>query len=111
MTQAANLVSETLVAQLRPNRARLLDFLTTLPLVPPAHPTATYYAYPDLRAYLRPDLPPVAASAELVAQLRQAGVEVVDGTGCGTPGFARISYAVPEADLTEAIRRLATVLG
>jgi aspartate aminotransferase len=37
-------------------------------------------------------------------------VDVVDGTGCGTPGFVRISYAVPEADLTEALRRVSEVL-
>ncbi|MFD2785172.1 pyridoxal phosphate-dependent aminotransferase [Hymenobacter rubripertinctus] len=111
VTRQAPAIAAELLAQLRPNRARLLDFLAAQAAIPPALPTATYYAYPDLRAYLRPDLPPAEAAAGLLNRLRQAGVDVVDGTGCGTPGFARISYAVSEADLTEALRRLGGVLG
>ncbi|MBT9393743.1 aminotransferase class I/II-fold pyridoxal phosphate-dependent enzyme [Hymenobacter sp. NST-14] len=111
VTEQAAVIGAKLVAQLRPNRARLLDFLAARPAIPPARPTATYYAYPDLRAYLRPGLPPAEASAELITRLHQAGVDVVDGTSCGTPGFARISYAIPETDLTEALRRMSEVLG
>ncbi|WP_019949067.1 pyridoxal phosphate-dependent aminotransferase [Hymenobacter aerophilus] len=111
VTGAATDVAGRLVAQLRPTRAYLLDFLASLPtsalLVAP---TSTYYAFPDLRAYLRPGQPAVQSSAELVARLRTAGVDVVDGAGCQAPGFARLSYAVPEADLALACERMAGVL-
>lgn len=108
--QTAASVASTLLGQLHPTRQLMLEQLAALPGVPAATPEATYYAFPDLRAYLRPNLPPVEASAELVARLRQAGLEVVDGGSCGAPGFLRISYAVPEPVLREGLRRLTAVL-
>ncbi|SET11087.1 pyridoxal phosphate-dependent aminotransferase [Hymenobacter actinosclerus] len=111
VTEAAPEVAARLLAQLRPTRSYLLDFLETLPAIgPPAAPTGTYYAFPDLRAHLCPGLAPAPASAELVARLCTAGVAVVDGAGCHAPGFARLSYAVPESDLATACERLAGVL-
>ena len=110
VTEQAATIGAELVTQLQPNRTLLLDFLAACPAIPAAHPTATYYAYPDLRAYLHPNLPPAEASAGLITRLHQAGVNAVDGTGCGTPGFVRISYAVPEADLIEALQRMSEVL-
>ncbi|SHL06380.1 pyridoxal phosphate-dependent aminotransferase [Hymenobacter psychrotolerans] len=99
-----------LCRQLLPNRQRLLGFLATLPGALPHPPLGTYYAFPDLRAFLTPNLPLPEASADLVARLLAAGVEVVDGATCGAPGFVRMSYAVPEPDLQEAVRRLGAVL-
>ncbi|UYZ63600.1 pyridoxal phosphate-dependent aminotransferase [Hymenobacter weizhouensis] len=95
-TRAAPGIASGLINQLHRNRQRLLERLAALPQVPPVQPEATYYAFPDLRAYLRPGLPPGKASADLVARLLAAGVEVVDGAQCGAPGFVRLSYAVPE---------------
>ncbi|MBC6698342.1 pyridoxal phosphate-dependent aminotransferase [Hymenobacter puniceus] len=109
-TEATPDITQELRARLQMNRQRLLDFLATLPGALPHVPLGTYYAFPDLRAFLDPTLPPEQASAELVARLLAAGVAVVDGTTCGLPGFVRLSYAVPEADLQEAIRRMAQVL-
>ncbi|GAB3296659.1 pyridoxal phosphate-dependent aminotransferase [Hymenobacter tenuis] len=109
-TRAATSISEGLVTQLQPTRKLLLEFLSTLPHVPPLQPEATYYAFPDLRAYLTTGISPVAASAELVARLKHAGVEVVDGATCGAPGFVRLSYALPEAMLSLARSRLQTEL-
>lgn len=112
VTEAAAEVAGRLLEQLRPTRAYLRDFLATLPatIAQPPLPAATYYAFPDLRAYLRPGLLPPPASAELMGRLRTAGVEVVDGAGCHAPGFARISYAVPETELATACQRMAEVL-
>ncbi len=73
-------------------------------------PEGTYYVFADLRQFLPPAQSVVAASAALVAQLRAGGVEVVDGASCGAPGFARISYALPEPELREALRRLQAVI-
>ncbi len=110
VTTAAPAVAAALLAQLQPTRAYLLDFLAALPGVSRSHPTATYYAFPDLRAHLRPHLPPAEASAELMARLARAGVLGVDGAGCDAPGFTRLSYALPEADLALACERMAQVL-
>ncbi|QJX45429.1 pyridoxal phosphate-dependent aminotransferase [Hymenobacter taeanensis] len=109
-THAAPAIAAGLLAQLQPTRALLLAGLAALPLVPPTQPEGTYYVFPDFRAYLNPKLPAAEAAAELVASFREAGVLVVDGTSCGAPGFMRISYAVPESSLREAVARIARVL-
>ncbi len=69
-------------------------------------PEGTYYVFADFTRWLRPELPAATASAQLMQQLGAAGVEVVDGATCGAPGFVRLSYAVPEAELREALARM-----
>lgn len=103
-------ISNALCQQLLPNRQLLLDFLATLPQALPHLPGGTYYAFPDLRAFLAPALPPITASARLVARLQAAGVEVVNGATCRAPGFVRLSYAVPTSELEQAITLLDKVL-
>lgn len=105
-TEDKTSITSALCELLLPNRQLLLDFLTTLPQALPHRPGGTYYAFPDLRAFLDPALPPIPASAQLVARLHAAGVEVVDGATCLAPGFARLSYAVPTSELEQAIERL-----
>lgn len=109
-TEAKSSITATLQQQLLLNRQRLLNFLSALPGALPHPPGGTYYAFPDLRAFLTPHLSPADASVQLVAKLQAAGVSVVDGETCGAPGFARLSYAVPANELTEAIQRLTAVL-
>ncbi|WP_139920668.1 pyridoxal phosphate-dependent aminotransferase [Hymenobacter sp. DG01] len=110
VTRQASAIARDLVEQLHPNRRLMLAALTDLPLVPPPQPEATYYAFPDLRAYLRPKAEPLVASRELVAHLHTAGLTVVDGASCGAPGFVRLTYAVPEPVLREALARLQQAL-
>ncbi|RSK31701.1 pyridoxal phosphate-dependent aminotransferase [Hymenobacter metallilatus] len=110
VTQSAASVASGLVSQLHTTRNLLLDHLHRLPGVLPALPEATYYAFPDLRAYLTPGLAAAEASRELVSRLEQAGVAVVDGSTCGAPGFVRMSYAVPEPLLREALNRFSAAL-
>ena len=109
--EASALIAADLLAQLADTREIMRRGLAELPGVPPTPLLAgTYYAFPDLRAHLPPADSPAAASAALVQRLRAAGVEVVDGAGCGTPGFVRLSYAVPPALLTEALWRVKAAL-
>ncbi|MCR5886748.1 pyridoxal phosphate-dependent aminotransferase [Hymenobacter sp. J193] len=108
-TEAADAIAAELIAELAPRRCQLLTGLTALGL-PCASTEGTYYAFPDLRAYLDPILPPAEASASLVKHLRAGGVEVVDGGTCHAPGYARLSCAVPEPELTTALGRLSQVL-
>lgn len=109
VTEAAPAVARTLLTQLAPTRELLLAGLAALPGLHCPTPTGTYYAFPDCTAYLATDQPPAAASAALVARIRTAGVDVVDGATCGAPGFLRLSYAVPEPRLREALQRLGSV--
>ena len=106
-TEHAEAIGAALCAQLQPTRQRLLAALAALPGAGAVlAPEGTYYVFADLRRFLPQHLPAAEASAELVQRLAAVGVEVVDGATCGAPGFVRLSYAVPEAVLTEALARL-----
>ena len=114
-TEHAEAIGAALCAQLRGTRAQLLAGLAALPgaearAAAEQAPEGTYYVFADFRRFLPAALPAAEASAALVRQLARAGVEVVDGATCGAPGFVRLSYAVPEAVLAEALVRLRTGL-
>ncbi|MBF9144074.1 pyridoxal phosphate-dependent aminotransferase [Hymenobacter properus] len=110
-TRHADEIGAGLCAQLAPNRQLLLDALADLPGAPAsAVPEGTYYVFADFTRFLATELPAAEASAQLVQRLAAAGVEVVDGATCGAPGFVRLSYAVEEAPLREAVTRLRQVL-
>ena len=103
-TRHAEAIGAALCAQLAPTRALLLSGLAELPGAPaPAAPAGTYYVFADFTRFLAPGVPAADASARLQQQLATAGVEVVDGATCGAPGFYRLSYAVPEAELRQAL--------
>ena len=106
-TEHAEAIGAALCVQLQTTRQQLLAGLAELPGAGASFaPEGTYYVFADFRRFLPPGLPAAEASAALVQRLAAAGVEVVDGTTCGAPGFVRISYAVPEAVLAEALVRL-----
>ena len=109
--EASATIAADLLTQLADTRGIMRRGLAELPdVLPHSLLAGTYYAFPDLRAHLPPADSPAAASTALVQRLRTAGVEVVDGAGCGTPGFVRLSYAVPPALLTEALSRMKIAL-
>ncbi|TGE28036.1 pyridoxal phosphate-dependent aminotransferase [Hymenobacter metallicola] len=110
VTEHAETISRELCQGLAATRELMQTALAALPGVKNQVPAGTYYFFPDFRAYLNPALAPGPASAELVARLRAGGVETVDGASCDAPGFLRLSYALPEPLLREALRRLSTVL-
>jgi aspartate aminotransferase len=110
-TQHADSISSALCQQLSTTRQLMLEALARLPGAPAVvAPEGTYYVFADFTPWLNPELPAAAASAQLVQQLGAAGVEVVDGATCGAPGFVRLSYAVPETELREALARMQGVL-
>jgi len=110
-TQHADAIGAALCAQLRRTRPLLLQGLADLPGAPAvAAPEGTYYVFADFTRFLDPELPAADASAQLVQRLAAGGVDVVDGATCGAPGFARLSYAVPEEALRLALARLWAVL-
>ncbi|MDO7848160.1 pyridoxal phosphate-dependent aminotransferase [Hymenobacter sp. M29] len=110
-TRHAEEIGAGLCAQLTPNRELLLAALAALPGAPATvAPEGTYYIFADFTRFLTAGVPVVEASAQLVQRLAAAGVEVVDGATCGAPGFVRMSYAVAEAELREALVRLRKLL-
>ncbi len=110
-TQHAEAIGAALCAQLRTNRLLLEAGLAALPGAPRVlAPEGTYYIFADFTRFLAPGIPAAEASAQLVQRLAAGGVDVVDGATCGAPGFARLSYAVEEAVLRQALARLQEVL-
>ena len=106
-TEHAEEIGAALCAQLQPTRQLLLAGMAALPGAGAVvAPEGTYYVFADFCRFLVPGLPAADASAALVRRLALAGVEVVDGASCGAPGFVRLSYAVPEIVLAEALTRL-----
>jgi aspartate aminotransferase len=106
-TQQAEAISAALCVQLLPTRHLLLAGLAALPEAPVVTaPEGTYYVFADFTRFLDASLPAIEASAALVKRLAAAGVEVVDGASCGAPGFVRLSYAVEEVALQQAITHM-----
>lgn len=110
-TEHAEAIGKALCRQLRPTRQRLLAALAALPGAPAVvAPEGTYYVFADFTRFLDPALSAPDASAALVRRLADAGVEVVDGATCGAPGFVRLSYAVDEAALQQAVVAIAAAV-
>jgi len=69
-----------------------------------AEPEGAFYAFPNLTGLLSDAAP---TTLDLAAQvLDEAKVAFVPGEAFGTPGYARFSYALGDADLEEGITRL-----
>ncbi|MGF7239579.1 MAG: pyridoxal phosphate-dependent aminotransferase [Frankia sp.] len=76
-------------------------------------PEGAFYCYPSLAhargRTLRGKTPGTSAElAQLI--LEEVGVAVVPGEAFGTPGFARLSYALGDDDLAEGVRRIVDLL-
>ena len=73
-------------------------------------PEGAFYAYPNLTGLLGRDVRGGKANstielAELL--LEQAKVAIVPGEAFGTPGYARLSFALGDDDLGEGLQRIA----
>jgi aspartate aminotransferase len=94
-------------------RKRAVDMLTAIPGVSCNTPGGAFYAYPNLTAHvgraIRGRTPANTLElADLI--LDEARVAIVPGEAFGTPGYARISYAVGDDDLGEGLTRLGDLL-
>lgn len=71
-------------------------------------PEGAFYVFPDLSAFLGDRF---ASTLDLAAWLLdEAGVAVVPGEGFGTPGYARLSYALADDALVRGVERMAASL-
>ncbi len=71
-------------------------------------PEGAFYVFPDLSNYLGGRF---STTLELGAWiLEDSGVAIVPGEAFGAPGYARLSYALADADLERGLKRLGTAL-
>ena len=105
------------VAQMRTafdrRRQTMTRMLQEIPGVTCPEPQGAFYCYPSLKSVLGKELrgrrPTTSADlAGLV--LEEAEVAIVPGEAFGTPGYARLSYALGDDDLAEGVGRMAKLL-
>jgi len=76
-------------------------------------PEGAFYVYPSVKGLIGRSLRGsiIESSAQLAGLiLDEAEVAVVPGEAFGTPGYLRLSYATSDADITEGVGRIATLL-
>jgi aspartate aminotransferase len=93
-----------MLAEYTRRRSWLLSALREVPGVKCSEPEGAFYAFPDVRGCLNKDLKTSADFAQRLLEEEQT--VVTDGTGFGTPGFVRISYATSMAQLQEGVKRI-----
>ena len=86
--------------------------LNDIPGVTAIEPQGAFYCYPNVESLLGRPLGPngtVSATTLELADviLGEAKVAFVPGEAFGTPGYARFSFAMADADMEEGIRRIA----
>lgn len=102
------------LAILKSNRSILAGGLNQIPGLNFFHPDGAYYIFADFSAYLNRTTPTdelLSSSIALCSYLKEKyKLELSPGDYFGAPGFARLSFAIEQTDLEEAIIRLKTAL-
>jgi aspartate aminotransferase len=98
------------------NRRRLTmyDMLSAIDGVEVLLPEGAFYAYPSFRSFVGTKVAGrmIMNTLELCEViLDEAKVALVPGEAFGTPGYARLSFALGDDDLAEGITRIAKLLG
>ncbi len=94
-------------------RKLIVSLLSDIPGIVCPTPEGAFYVYPSVKGLLGRSLRgrSAASSAELAALiLEEAEVAIVPGEAFGTPGYARLSYALGDDDLAEGIARIAKLV-
>ena len=95
-------------------RRTAVELLSAIEGVTVAEPEGAFYIFPSFEGVLGRTIggTEVTTSLELAdVLLEQANVALVPGEAFGAPGYARISYALGDDDLTEGLTRIADLLG
>jgi aspartate/methionine/tyrosine aminotransferase len=98
------------------NRRRLTMFemLRAIDGVEVLLPEGAFYAYPSFEAFIGTKVAgrQIVSTLDLAAVvLEEAKVAIVPGEAFGTPGYARLSFALGDDDLAEGISRIGKLLG
>jgi len=94
-------------------RKRIHEMLSAIPNVTCMEPEGAFYAFPSFKGVLgreiRGQTPKTTLElAELI--LDEARVAIVPGEAFGAPGYARMAYALGDADLEEGVERIGKLL-
>jgi aspartate/methionine/tyrosine aminotransferase len=87
--------------------------LNGIPGVTCVEPEGAFYAYPSFAGVLGRDIrgrTPTTTMELAEILLDEARVAIVPGEAFGTPGFARLSYALGDDDLVEGVTRIGKLL-
>ena len=91
-----------------------VDGLSGIDGVTVVEPEGAFYVFPSFEGLLGREVAGrhVASTLDLAEVLLEvAKVAVVPGEAFGAPGYARLSYALSDADLAEGVDRIAALLG
>ena len=99
---------QDLVAEYRRRRDFLHAALSAIPKVTCVQPAGAFYLFPNVARHLGPRAPSTLAMAERL--LEEEKVAVVPGEGFAAPGYLRVSFARPMADLQAGAERIAAFL-
>ena len=85
--------------------------LNDIPGVSAIQPQGAFYCYPNVKGLLGQPLGPNGTVSHTTLELAdnilsEAKVAFVPGEAFGTPGYARFSFAMADADMEEGIRRI-----
>ena len=102
---------EQMVRTYAERRSWLVDKLNAMPGVSCLLPDGAFYVFPSIAGWLGKRTPAGDILADDIAAcawlLEDAGVALVPGSEFGAPGHMRISYAVSQDTLAEAVERIA----
>ena len=90
--------------------------LNDIPGVSAINPQGAFYCYPNVKGLLGRALGPKGTVSHTTLELAdaildEAKVAFVPGEAFGTPGYARFSFAMADADMEEGIRRIGAWVG
>ena len=91
----------------------MVDMLNAIDGVVALEPQGAFYAYPSFEGVLGRTIAGQRPQSTLELAdllLEQAKVAIVPGEAFGTPGYARLSFALGDDDLGEGIQRIADLL-
>lgn len=101
-------VVATLAAEYRARFDFIYAAVSSLPRVSCVRPGGGFYLFPNMTGYLSKSCP---TTLELGTRILEAqGVALVAGEGFGAPGYLRLSFARPMAELREGASRLRAFL-
>jgi aspartate aminotransferase len=95
---------DLMVAQYQARRDAGLAVFATAPELPLVRPDGAFYFYFEVSAAARGDADPGTLFAKRL--LEEKGVAIVPGAAFKTPAWVRMSYAAPQADVVEGLRRV-----
>jgi len=102
---------EEMVRTYEARRTWLVDALNRIPGVTCIKPDGAFYVFPSFAGWLGKTAPDGTGLTDDIAicawLLDAAGVALVPGTEFGSPGQIRISYAVSQETLEDAVNRIA----